>query len=49
MDIGGHRFFSKDENVMKFWKELMPIQGAASLDDKKVGREKPLEARRTKS
>lgn len=26
MDIGGHRFFSKDERVMKFWEELMPIQ-----------------------
>ena len=25
MDIGGHRFFSKDENVMKFWEDLMPI------------------------
>ena len=21
MDIGGHRFFSKDENVMKWWME----------------------------
>ena len=27
MDIGGHRFFSKDDRVMKFWSELMPIQG----------------------
>lgn len=26
MDIGGHRFFSKDERVMNFWEELMPIQ-----------------------
>ena len=26
MDIGGHRFFSKDENIMKFWEELMPVQ-----------------------
>lgn len=26
MDIGGHRFFSKDDRVMQFWKELMPIQ-----------------------
>jgi protoporphyrinogen oxidase len=26
MDIGGHRFFSKDERVMNFWKELMPVQ-----------------------
>ena len=43
MDIGGHRFFSKDERVMDFWKELMPIQGKNSFDDEKLGREKPLE------
>ena len=42
MDIGGHRFFSKDENVMNFWEDLMPIQGAPSYDDKKLNREKPL-------
>jgi protoporphyrinogen oxidase len=44
MDLGGHRFFSKDEEIMKFWEELMPIQGADSLDDKKLEREKPLVA-----
>ena len=43
MDIGGHRFFSKDESVMKFWEDLMPIQGEPSYDDKKLNREKPLE------
>lgn len=43
MDLGGHRFFSKDDTIMKFWKELMPIQGKSSFDDKKLGREKPLE------
>lgn len=42
MDIGGHRFFSKDEKVMKFWEELMPIQGANSYDDEKLNREKKL-------
>lgn len=26
MDIGGHRFFSKDERIMNFWEELMPVQ-----------------------
>ncbi|MDE6232119.1 MAG: NAD(P)-binding protein, partial [Lachnospiraceae bacterium] len=26
MDIGGHRFFSKDDTVMEWWKNLMPIQ-----------------------
>ncbi|MCI8309815.1 MAG: NAD(P)/FAD-dependent oxidoreductase [Clostridia bacterium] len=43
MDIGGHRFFSKDESVMKFWKDLMPLQGEPSFDDKILKRQKPLE------
>ena len=42
MDIGGHRFFSKDEKVMDFWKEIMPIQGKDSFDDKQLGRKKNL-------
>ena len=42
MDIGGHRFFSKDRNVTDFWAQLMPTQGAPSVDDKILGREKPL-------
>lgn len=42
MDIGGHRFFSKDQRVMDFWENLMPIQGKNSFDDEKLGREKPL-------
>ena len=42
MDIGGHRFFSKDQRVMDFWEELMPIQGVNSFDDEKLGRDKPL-------
>ena len=40
MDIGGHRFFSKDQKVMDFWEELMPIQGVNSFDDEKLGRVK---------
>ncbi len=42
MDIGGHRFFSKNDDVMKFWTDLMPIQGHPAKDDKILGREKPL-------
>ncbi len=42
MDIGGHRFFSKDNRVMDFWEKLMPVQGTNSFDDEKLGREKPL-------
>lgn len=42
MDIGGHRFFSKDNDIMQWWEELMPLQGAQSYDDKVLKREKPL-------
>ncbi|MCR5484296.1 MAG: NAD(P)/FAD-dependent oxidoreductase, partial [Clostridiales bacterium] len=42
MDIGGHRFFSKDDNVMKWWQEMMPCQGKPSFDDIKLGRQKTL-------
>ncbi len=42
MDIGGHRFFSRDEEVMRWWAERMPLQGSPSFDDRKLGREKPL-------
>lgn len=38
MDIGGHRFFSKDERIMDWWKEILPLQGALAYDDKKLGR-----------
>ena len=44
MDIGGHRFFSKDERVMQWWREKLPVQGEPSFDDKKLGREKKLSA-----
>ena len=40
MDIGGHRFFSKDERVMAFWQHLMPLQGAPAKDDALLGRER---------
>lgn len=33
MDIGGHRFFSKNQDVMNWWCRLMPVQGKASKDD----------------
>ena len=25
MDVGGHRFFSKSDRVMKWWTEVMPV------------------------
>ncbi len=42
IDIGGHRFFTKIPEVEKIWTELMPIQGANSFDDEKLGRVKEL-------
>jgi len=33
MDIGGHRFFSKSDEIMDFWKDIMPIQGSGAWDD----------------
>ncbi len=42
MDIGGHRFFSKNQQIMELWEEIMPIQGENSMDDKILGREKAL-------
>ncbi|MFH1513702.1 MAG: NAD(P)/FAD-dependent oxidoreductase [Bacillota bacterium] len=42
MDIGGHRFFSKDQRVMDWWQQTMPLQGAPSLDDLLLNREIPL-------
>ena len=29
MDIGGHRFFSKSDRVMRWWLELMPVEAEA--------------------
>lgn len=42
MDIGGHRFFSKDKRVMDWWEAMMPLQGADAYDDKLLGRRKTL-------
>ena len=41
MDIGGHRFFSKDNDVTDWWSEIMPRQGAPAMDDKILGRSVP--------
>lgn len=42
MDIGGHRFFTKNEEVLKLWNELMPAQGEPAFDDKLLERESVL-------
>ena len=38
MDIGGHRFFTKDKRVLDFWKEVMPIQSKPAIDYKRLKR-----------
>jgi len=38
MDMGGHRFFSKVDDVNKWWEAMMPTQGALSFDDRELSR-----------
>ena len=45
MDIGGHRFFSKDERVLDFWKEIMPIQSKPAFDYRKLKRSVTIDKR----
>ncbi|MCE5214339.1 MAG: NAD(P)/FAD-dependent oxidoreductase [Methanobacterium sp.] len=42
IDIGGHRFFSKSHQVMEWWKNILPLQGAPARDDRLLGRKIPL-------
>ena len=42
IDIGGHRFFSKSDRVMKWWLNILPLQGAPSRDDLANARGVPL-------
>ena len=32
MDIGGHRFFSKSDRVMRWWLDMMPIESAQTSE-----------------
>lgn len=43
MDMGGHRFFSKVDEVNKWWEEMLPTQGAKPYDDKLLGRDIDIE------
>ncbi|MEE3467875.1 MAG: NAD(P)/FAD-dependent oxidoreductase [Eubacterium sp.] len=40
MDIGGHRFFSKDDRIMEWWREMLPLQGKPAYDDIILGKKK---------
>lgn len=42
IDIGGHRFFSKIDEVNTLWQELLPLQGSPSFDDIRTETEKKL-------
>lgn len=42
IDIGGHRFFSKDDRVMEWWRNILEYQGLPSKDDKILGRDSRL-------
>ncbi len=44
MDIGGHRFFTKDDRVNEIWNDIMPLQGKPSIDDIILENEKELPA-----
>ncbi|HEY2679134.1 MAG TPA: NAD(P)/FAD-dependent oxidoreductase [Steroidobacteraceae bacterium] len=37
MDLGGHRFFSKSDWVMKWWQEVLPIDGASAVNGHSIG------------
>lgn len=34
MDLGGHRFFTKNKEVEKLWFDILPLQGKPAYDDK---------------
>lgn len=40
IDIGGHRFFSKDKRIMDLWQKILPLQSAPAKDDILLKREK---------
>ncbi len=42
IDIGGHRFFSKSDRVMRWWYDILPLQGKPARDDLLCGRQVPL-------
>ena len=47
IDIGGHRFFSKSDRVMDWWRNILPPQCAPASDDAELGRKVDLAPPRT--
>ena len=39
IDLGGHRLFSKNQEILDFWEEILPLQGQPPIDDKILKRE----------
>lgn len=39
IDLGGHRLFSKNQDILNFWEEILPLQGKPPIDDKILKRE----------
>lgn len=39
IDIGGHRFFSKSDRVMRWWFNILPLQGAPAADTEEMKHE----------
>ncbi len=44
MDIGGHRFFSKNDRIINWWTGFMPLMGELAWDDQILSRKKSLNA-----
>ena len=44
MDIGGHRFFSRNSAIMQWWLDIMPIQDSPSKDEILAGAERVYDA-----
>ncbi|MCL5282084.1 MAG: NAD(P)/FAD-dependent oxidoreductase [Planctomycetes bacterium] len=42
IDVGGHRFFSKSDRIMRRWYDILPLQGKPAKDDIDCGRQVPL-------
>ncbi|MDE6636242.1 MAG: NAD(P)-binding protein, partial [Lachnospiraceae bacterium] len=42
MDMGGHRFFSKSQEVNEWWHHMLPMQGKPAKDDILLNRTVPL-------
>ncbi len=42
MDMGGHRFFSKVDEVNEWWNRMLPLQASPAADYKKLGIDVPL-------